>query len=281
MPQIIVNCLGGLGNQMTQYAFYEELWFRGYDVKLYIGNFDTYGLHNNYELDKVFKVKIDYATKDEVERYFTFLKKVLRKFRLYNSGLVLQKHFEYYEPYLQHVKDSYLIGYWQSEKYFAHIKDDLRKTFIFPDLIGYNLELMQKMSETNSISIHVRRGDYVGHELYDNICNLDYYKKAIQYIQTNVDNAKFFVFSNDIEWCKANIGINDAIYVTGNTGCDSYRDMQLTSLCKHNIIANSSFSWWGAWLNNNPNKLVLVPHKFFNGDVYNESDIYPTSWIKI
>ena len=280
MNNIIVNCIGGLGNQMTQYAFYKELMYRGYDVKLYIGDFATYNLHQ-YELSRIFNVNINYATKNEVSKYFSILAKIIRKLGLSNGGLMLQKHFEYYLPYLSPAHGSYLIGYWQSEKYFANVVDGLRKDFIFAELVGSNKLLANEINVTTSVSLHVRRGDYVGHELYEGICNLDYYKKAIEYIQQHVENPKFFIFSNDIEWCKDNMNIHDAVYVTGNTGVNNYQDMQLMSLCKYNILANSSFSWWSAWLNNNPDKLVIVPQKFFNGGTYNETDLYPVSWIKI
>ena len=280
MYKIIVNCLGGLGNQMSQYAFYKELEFRGYNVEFYIGGFESYNLHN-YELEKVFNVDINYANKKDIAPYFSIFAKILRRLKLSNGGLILQKHFEYYEPYLHYYRDSYLIGYWQSESYFSNVCDDIRDKFKFPPLNSYNLPLSEKINNSNSVSLHIRRGDYVGHELYDGICNLDYYKRAIVYMRERIKTPLFFVFSNDINWCKLNLGIDDVEYVSGNTGVNNYCDMQLMSLCKHNILANSSFSWWGAWLNNNPHKLVIVPRKFFNGDMYNETDIYPSSWIKL
>ncbi len=124
-------------------------------------------------------------------------------------------------------------------------------------------------------------GDYVNHPIHGGICTMDYYQQAIDIMKSKIVNPKFFIFSNDIEWCHSHLKLADAVYITGNKGENSYRDMQLMSMCKHNIIANSSFSWWGAWLNNNPDKIVIAPAKWFNDPKINTRDLIPDDWIKI
>ncbi len=280
MTKLIVNCIGGLGNQMTQYAFYKELEYLGYDVKLYTGGFKNYTLHNGYELDKIFDIKPKYAFDTDVDKFFTFFHKIKRKFGL-SKNIITQEYFNYSHAYLKYNQDSFVTGYWQSEKYFADVFADIRRDFIFPLLSGANQEMAQQIIENNSISVHVRRGDYVGHELYDGICDIDYYNRAMLQIKQYIKNPMFFVFSNDLSWCRENLNIENAIYVDINDGKNGYRDMHLMSLCKHNILANSSFSWWAGWLNSNPDKIIMVPKKFFNSNIYDERDLYPNEWIKI
>ena len=138
------------------------------------------------------------------------------------------------------------------------------------------------MEEVDSVSLHIRRGDYLlpeNRELFGGICTLDYYRRAIDYILDKVKNPFFFIFSNDIVWVKENMNISNSLFITWNSGKDSWQDMFLMSKCKHNIIANSTFSWWGAWLNKNPQKIVISPSRFFN--VSNNSDIVPDTWTSI
>lgn len=141
---------------------------------------------------------------------------------------------------------------------------------------------MRRIIETNSVSIHIRRGDYlseINQGLYGGICTEMYYAKAITYICNKIDQPSFFVFSNEIDWVKNNVDIPNPTYIDFNNGADSWQDMFLMSQCKHNIIANSSFSWWGAWLNRNTNKIVITPSRFIN--LEEDSDIIPDAWIRI
>ena len=154
-------------------------------------------------------------------------------------------------------------------KYFEGIENDIKKDFRFKNqLDNKNLEILNEIENSNSISIHIRRGDYMSPEnynMYGCIATPTYYKKAIKVIEEKVENPTFFVFSNDMDWVKKNIQINSRVfYIDINSGNGSYKDMQLMSNCKHNIIANSSFSWWGAWLNENKNKIVIAPKKWIN-----------------
>lgn len=145
---------------------------------------------------------------------------------------------------------------------------------------------MEQIRASNSVSLHVRRGDYVSNQKIkkdaltpSGVCTEKYYFNAIEYIQAQIENPEFFVFSDDIEWCRQNLRLESAHYADWNVGKESFVDMQLMSCCKHNIISNSTFSWWGAWLNGNPGKMVLVPDKwYYNGHI---GDILCDDWRKI
>jgi hypothetical protein len=176
---------------------------------------------------------------------------------------------------------------WHTYLFPNEIKDILNKLFIFPDFNdNKNKNLQQIITSTNSVSIHLRRLDYMTDPKWrcshGDICDIDYYVNAVTYIKQHVPNSQFVVFSDTSEWVKSNLPIENAIYVDWNKGKYSFRDMQLMSLCKHNIIANSSFSWWGAWLNQNPNKIVIAPIKWLNrhDNTYSLKFIFP-EWITI
>jgi len=172
------------------------------------------------------------------------------------------------------------IGNWINERYFKHIEKELKEDFKFTnELKGKNLSISNKMREENSVSIHVRRGDYVNTPL--DILNIDYYKKAIRLIKEKVENPVFYIFSNDENYVKEKFDFLDNKYIINwNRGRNSYIDMQLMSLCKHNIIANSTFSFWGAYLNNNANKIVICPNILYK-DKNNIQSISCEDWIKI
>ena len=131
-----------------------------------------------------------------------------------------------------------------------------------------------------SVGIHVRRGDYLNIPLYSGICDLPYYTRAIEYIKSKSKNPKFYIFSNDMEWCKINLPVENAVFVEANTGINSIFDMILLSSCKYNIIANSSFSWWGAWLNKNK-KAVIAPTKWYNNKKRDAAVELSADWIRI
>lgn len=179
--------------------------------------------------------------------------------------------------HLHYIKNSDLIGYFQSEKYFKNCKDEIREYFTFVDfLIDYNIINHVE----NSCSIHVRRGDYVNLQDYHPFPGMDYYRNSISYMKNKGVNI-FYIFSDDIEWCKEHFSyMDEIIYVEGNI---NIKDLALMSICKNNIIANSSFSWWGAWLNRNDNKIVISPSVWFGPSkkgVITE-DLYCEGWIKM
>ena len=195
-------------------------------------------------------------------------------------------------------KDVYLSGYFQSEKYFGEHKELIRSIFFREKLFkGVNEELHYKMSGEDSVSMHIRRGDKVLNKSYASFygsLSINYYKKAINYIKEIKNIDQIYVFSDDINWCKENLPEGDNYnFINHNNGSDSYLDILLMASCKNNIIANSSFSWWGAWLNKDQNKVVVAPKKWFASNYYtgkgkiyktryyNTKDLYPDDWIVI
>ena len=288
---LIVRVTGGLGNQMFQYALYKSLINIGKDeVKLDIFDSKNYLLHNGYELEKVFNVKPNKANINEISKLKVkkgLIFKLLYKIKK-NTNHIIRNELVFDDNILNS-KGKYLQGYWQSEKYFINVRNELLKDFKFKEFSDdNNIKLMNIIKKNNSISIHVRRGDYLNEknkEIYGGICNEEYYLTAINFIKKKIDNPLFIIFSNDIKWCKKFFSKefeNDRfIYVNWNKGENSYKDMQLMSICDNNIIANSSFSWWGAWLNKNKKKIIISPKKWMNNDVNSISDIIPNEWIKI
>lgn len=262
---MIVNFSSGLGNQMFQFAFYLSI------KEVYGEAFASMGLleaHNGFELDDVFNIDIPFV---EVSK---------------DNSSMRTDSLNFNPEVFNQTSPMHFIGYWQSEKYFSEIKRKVANAFKFPEIDGSNEVYLKEILRTNSVSIHVRRGDYylgINKDRYAGICESDYYQMAIEKMDSIVDSAKYIVFSDDVEWCKANLNVKDATFVEGNTGKNSFRDMQLMSLCKHNIIANSSFSWWAAWLNENKKKIIIAPKKWFqiNTIEYNINDIIPQEWLKI
>lgn len=169
----------------------------------------------------------------------------------------------------------YVDGYWQSEKYFSDIADEIRKLYTFPvsDKLN-NIQLAEEMQHCTSVSIHVRRGDYLGGFP---VMNEKYFFPAMDYFIRNYMDVHFYIFSNDIPWCREHLASEAPMtFVNWNTGDDSLFDMWLMTQCKHNIIANSSFSWWGAWLNQHPDKCVIAPNVWFN--TIETPDVYADDW---
>ena len=289
---IISKILGGLGNQMFQYAIAKVIAEK-HNVVL---KFDLRGLfagedvRKTYELD-IFGIPEIQATHKEYFPYYrnskfgsktlwNFIKKInkLQHYKeqkfTFNKNLILNSS-----------SNMLLRGLFQSEKYFLEQRNLILKEFTFKEpLNSKNLELSKKLKEQNSIAVHIRRGEFAANaKINQNIgtTSLDYYNKAIEHIEKNTENTVFYIFSDSPEWVKENFKIlKNAKQIDWNTGKESYRDMQLMSLCKHNIIANSTFSWWGAWLNQNPNKIVIAPQKWFSGWDYDTKDLIPETWIK-
>ncbi|MFT5295392.1 MAG: hypothetical protein ACI9YH_001406 [Colwellia sp.] len=283
---LIVKVLGGLGNQMYQYALYRALLLKGFEVKLDLSAFNTYKLHNGFELESVFSLpSLICATQKEIEKYSdqsnTIFSRIQRKLFGLNKSHV--KEELYSEVRLDKMKHVYLDGYWQSDLYFAEIAEEIRSDFIFSNSLSErNIEISEKIKISNSVGIHIRRGDYItnqhAYNEYGRICDLAYYTEAIELIQLQINTPHFFVFSNDIEWVKHNVNFSYPVdFISWNLAKESFVDMELMSLCKHNIIANSSFSWWGAWLNNNKDKVVLAPSRWKAGPDINKKRT-PDEW---
>ena len=290
----VIFLQGGLGNQMFQYAFYLALKHKHFDVECDISMLLHQKQHNGYELSRLFGIQLNkdcylfnivrlyyYCRTHQNNLLCSVLLNILR--RMYYA-LVLDTAPSSFFSDIVKTRKNLFLGYWQSEFFFKEIKNDIFHAFTFKiELLSLKtLSVLEDIKRGNSVSVHIRRGDYLLPEnlqLYGNICTIEYYQKALTVICERVSQPSFFVFSNDIAWVKEHINIPNSIYVNFNSGSDSWQDMFLMSQCKHNIIANSSFSWWGAWLNRNTNKIVITPSRFIN--LEENSDIIPDTWIRI
>lgn len=291
---IITKLIGGLGNQMFQYAAGKALALRHNTsvkvddsfLKKPAQGIDT---QRYFELD-IFEEYVLIASLNETEKY---LKRINNKFFrelqrrlpfLFKSLRAVESGSSYHVDFEHYPENTYLDGFWQSELYFSKYENEIRNLFIFKkDIINRNTDLVSKINTAqNSVSIHVRRGDYVKNpeaNKFHGLCSLDYYSEAIKLITDKVSNVSLFVFSDDIPWCKENFKFNLPIeFIETN---NPHSDLFLMTQCKHNIIANSSFSWWGAWLNNNANKIVIAPNRWFANKDVNTKDLIPSSWRKV
>jgi hypothetical protein len=294
MSYIISHIIGGLGNQMFQFAAGYALskqW--NMPFKLDISDFSSYGLHNGFELPKVFPCQIQIATHKEIEaligyqssnQFFNKLK--LKSSILFGSKCIMLEKVNYKKnSLLNPCFPLYLKGYWQNQIYFNDFSQDIRRAFLFSkDLTGQNIQIANSILNTNSISLHVRRGDYATNPktvAHQGLIPTAYFRLAIDYIANKVNKPNFFIFSDDIEWARLNINIDyPTQFINHNNGENSFYDMQLMSKCCHHIIANSSFSWWGAWLNPSQQKIVIGPKKWF-ANTRRLNNPCPPEWILI
>jgi len=280
---IIIRLMGGLGNQMFQYSLGRNLALsNNITVKLDLSWFAKQK-KRKYRLD-LFNVVENFATNKEVKdctQNNSRLASLRRLFKPNSCAYIKQEQFNS-DPAILKIKSStYLDGYWQSEKYFKNIKDIIYKEFTLKNNEEISSDkFKQDILNSNSVSLHIRRSDYITEASSTYwTCSLNYYYQAIDKITREHKNIKIFVFSDDIEWAKKNIKTKHQIaFVEGNK---DYEDLILMSKCQHNIIANSSFSWWGAWLNSNQNKIVIAPKKWFNDLSISDEDLIPGSWIKM
>lgn len=256
MQHILLN--GGLGNQMFQYAFYLSLKNKGHRCIIDNSMFSYVKMHSGYELEKVFGIKEDMCSSSLFHRMEV---KLLYKYK--PTCLVFSdKPFEYCgDAYGSSCW--YYIGVWINPSYFAGIESELKKAFCFVSVNDMNMKFSEELRSIEAVSLHIRRGDYLNNPIY-NICTEDYYKKAIDKVLGIVNEPVFIVFSDDADWCKSYLKQFKVNYkiVDWNRGKDSFQDMFLMSQCKHNVIANSTFSWWGAWLNQNKDKVVIAPSEW-------------------
>ena len=286
---MIMRITGGIGNQMFQYALKLKFDSLVDNNKIDIRFYDAVNVHNGYELKKVFGIEAEQykGSIDSLANKFPLLYKICFKLGIHflkSKNRVTEIRTGFFDTVFSYSRnEDYVDGYWQSEDYFVDIEEEIRKNFQFPKVTERkNVELIDSLKKQNSVSIHVRRGDYIGVSRFVALGKTLYYQNAVNYIKECVVKPLFVVLSDDIGWCKENLELpENTIYVDWNQREKSYRDMQIMSMCKHNIIANSSFSWWGAWLNRNEDKIVVAPEKFFNGNTEDENHIIPPKWIKI
>jgi hypothetical protein len=291
---IAINLTGGLGNQLFQYALGRYLAFKQ-DAELMIN--DSFYVDvpagvtpRRSELDK-FATQLRMVTDSERRYLKRYTNRYLRYLQKY---IALPGRFKYVREPLDRLLlevrdyrgDLLLDGYWQSEQYFAGaegiIRKDLTPSF---DLSERDVRVKLAMQNTTSVSLHIRRGDYVTNahtNAWHGVCGVDYYRNAMQVVEPRLQNPHYFVFSDDMEWVKANLKIDHpCTYVAHNDETTAVNDLMLMASCQHHIIANSSFSWWGAWLNSSQEKLVVRPKVWLKQLPYMNDSVCPSSWMAV
>jgi len=283
---IITNLKGGLGNQMFQYALGKKMSLKNNDeLKL-----DTTGLdmaekvgdeYRPFELD-AFNIQSSIASEQEIAKIRTplgFVSKIVNKFRF---KILRQMHIGWEPETLNKTGDMYLDGFWQSYKYFEDIREELLQDFSLKSPVSLNMQSwIDKVSEVNSVSLHVRKGDYASNPRVlkeFGTCSEDYYNTAISYLEENSQDPHFFIFSDDIDWVRRNLSLPGKVTFVSDKSLTTAEELILMSKCSHNIIANSSFSWWGAWLNSNAKKIVIAPTPWFNKKSHVYKDLIPAEW---
>lgn len=270
----IVNIFGGLGNQMFQYALMIALKSKyGEDVLADTHYLADYKRHNGLELEHVFAIKLPLATAKDVKRVAFYapnykIHRIAKHLHIKKPSTVLELLSRPYHDDVFVEKNRYYDGYWQDPRYFEDVNEKVKASFAFRNSLDErNERLCQEICCCNSIGIHVRRGDYLKNNRYQDICDVDYYSRAIEHIKQQVKEPCFYVFSNDIKWCKDELArfLEDCscFYVDWNGGKESWKDMQLMANCHSLIIANSSFSWWAAYLKKSKG-VVVAPKTWFH-----------------
>ncbi|HWA35375.1 MAG TPA: alpha-1,2-fucosyltransferase [Cyclobacteriaceae bacterium] len=296
---IIVRLRGGLGNQLFQYAAARALAdHHRTELKL---DLYTYTRHQyrKFELTR-FNITATEATRSEVHQFTgsnpvtRYVNKRENYFRC--PKVFAQPHYHFYDDFFSLPDELYLSGYWQSERYFHPASSAIKSQFTLrTPLDDRNASLQKKMLSENSVAVHVRRGDYTasGYNSFFGLIPMSYYVNAIEKMRTDVVDPVFYIFSDDPSWCRQNFSKLNATIVDFNPGDNAFKDMVLMSSCANNIIANSTFSWWGAWLNSNPQKKVIAPRTWFRTDyltrkepvypsrLYNTKDLIPQTWVRL
>lgn len=288
---VIVKLLGGLGNQMFQYAAGRRLaQVLETELTLDITRFERDPLRA-YSLSH-FHIQERFATQPEIESFFlkhplhALLKQVSRRF---GYTVIKESPRPSFVPQLLSATGNvYLKGFWQSEQYFQDIRPLLLQEFEFKDAPDVeNQSTLAAIQESESVALHIRRGDYVTDaptNQMHGLCSLAYYQQAIETIAARVSQPSFFVFSDEPDWAKAHVNIPyPTCYVTHNSGENGHEDLRLMRQCKHFIAANSSFSWWGAWLAEYAGKIVIAPKQWFRElpPDANADHIVPKAWIRL
>lgn len=282
---IIINLKGGLGNQMFQYAFGRAFSVKNdVEMKLDVSGYPRQSLRI-YCLS-AFNIKENIATDSEICEHKYPLGIISKGWRFFKQR-ILREFSKDYQPELLDYRDRYYFdGFFQSEKYFLSIREILLREFTLIKDLSPEAKAVVAMIEEASmpVSLHIRRGDYASvpttRKIHD-VCGPDYYQKAAETIANGFPEAKFFIFSDDIPWVKENISLPYPVVYVSAPNISDYEELHLMSLCTHHIIANSSFSWWGAWLDPNPDKIVIAPKKWTNIVPDDHPNIIPESWTRI
>lgn len=286
---IFVELCGGLGNQLFEYAFGRYIQYKsGQDLCLYTGRLDRdkvgikrlYSL-GNYKLNKHVSVvnnMLPWFANDFDNYFIKVFRKLFPKIALNvlaHNNVYMWKETDYYRlPNVNFNKDIFICGYWQCERYFYEIKSILQKEIVLQkEFSEKNKQIIQQMNLTDSVCMHVRRGDFVNSIHY--VCDIKYYKEALKLISKEKTKFQLFVFSDDILWVKSNIDVPaNTVYVDWKNS--NYEELLLMSNCKNFIISNSSFSWWAQYLSSNNEKIVVSPSKWYNNNC--KVDIYQPNW---
>ena len=284
---VVVSIHEGLGNQMWQYAFSLNYVLRNIPVKYDLSCYQRRQVHNGFELEKVFPtITLNKASLRDVFFFVeTKFENGENKFCLKKNRSIVQETPETefsYDPSFMQKDNTFFEGFWQHINYFEKNFDEIKRAYIFNPINisdSYNYFMMEQILHSNAIAVHIRRGDYLQSPVLLTL-DMNYYDQALAHIKESISNPSFYIFSDDIEWAKQNIKESNAVFVQQEKKDNYYRDMQLMSMCKHNIIANSSFSWWAAWLNNYEKKIVIAPSKWVTHTIDINALIYP-GWIQI
>ncbi|WP_080237783.1 alpha-1,2-fucosyltransferase [Spirosoma rigui] len=283
---IVVELIGGLGNQMFQYAFgirlaterQTELVASGFLLKNRLLAKLRHYTYRHFELD-AFGIAEPSSSPVNLVRAILPIPQSMVLLRETTTGTAVLP----LPPYAEHIV---CVGYWQSEHYFKTVKSAVRQQFTFRKPINDFTRRVKDCiaGSPNPVFVHVRRGDYVTNtnaSQHHGVCGIDYYKKAIAVVNKQIDSPDFYVFSDDLDWVRQELGplLGQATYVDGNRGPDSWQDMFLMSQCRHAIIANSSFSWWGAWLNAEPSRIVIAPRNWFTAKTSDQ--LLPNHWVSL
>lgn len=288
---VIVQLSGGLGNQLFQYAYGKSLATRNkcrLKLDLSMFEFDT---KRDYSL-MPFKIEAELASKRECNllkgQNLNFFDSIIKKIFFSKSKIIIESNFYFCPENIEIKPPAFLIGYWQTEKYFKEFRHCILNNFqIFIPASLANQAMICKIESCNSISLHVRRGDFINENSTNKthgVCSIEYYKKAIDFIAKKISNPVFFIFSDDTKWVYENMKLHFSSFVVDiNDHKFAYEDLRLMSKCKHHILANSSLSWWGAWLNESENKVVIAPKIWFADLELNNatSDLCPEEWIRM
>lgn len=270
---IVVQICGGIGNQLFQYAYARALQERGNKVCLAAVFYTNYRTPRKYCLDKF---RINMKRSYWLEKIISPLIDNDTIFKVRNSHIYEELEVKFIPELLEIRGNGYVIGMFQDERYFKSIGFEIKKEIYPKKKIKISTELRNILKNENAVSVHIRRGDY---KQFNNLLSMTYYTNAIDLINKEIDNAYFCVFSDDLEWVKKHINFgNNVFFVNEDRKLMDYEELMIMSRCKHNIIANSTFSWWGAWLNNNPDKIVIGPRKW---DARCNINIMPNEWIKV
>ncbi len=288
----IVRLIGRLGNQMFIYAFAKALEYYTGDKVFFDTSFLVSDEHDDLQLNKIFDIQLDIIPFKQIPMRFkepVFAKipfianhKKIFKFLLRNNNITREKQANKYQPDLLAIKnDAYYLGYFQCENYFKEIENDIKKSFTFKTIKDNSLVQKRKKIEQYEcpIFINVRRGDYVTLDRSNVVhwlCDLSYYQKAARFMKEKFPNCTFIAVSDEPQWLEENLKIDYPFKIfSSNT---AYLDIYLLQACKHAICANSSYSWWAAWLIDNKDKVVIAPDPWL--DVGRDVDIIPDNWIK-